>query len=477
MHLAGEQQTVMPKRLLTKAAAQTPASGVENGQAISVDSFSVLNQTVQSLRANNKVPEALRQLVSFDGTVSSAVFSFVEVAQSGYKVAAYDPVTHTYSPEATRLVNTFIARLNSLSDYSKGFADRMSMDTLIEMGLLETITTGAVCQELVLDKARLPDTINMFSYDTVEWKAKNGARYPVQNGSSGEISLDFATIFITESHRFASKARARSMMEPAITTSWYFNEFIEDMRRTVRSQGNSRLTVTLNAEKVIASATAEVQADQALLQTFLETVRTEVENVVKTLSPEDALVMYDTAEASALKMLGEKSDYVPLLQNLSGNMATSLKSSPSILGLRMEGSQSLSNTESLIFLKIARAIQKPLETNMSRILTLACRLYGIDAYVEFRFNTINLRPDDELEAFKVMHQTRNLELLSLGFLTDDEAALEFDVWARPAGSPQLSGTGFMKATTIDASKASPNTDAQGAALQPDTPNKGGGASQ
>ena len=475
--MANEQSTVLPKRLLTKAVAQTPASGVDNGNALPTDTFSILNKSVQDLRRTNQVPEALRQLISFDGTVSSAVYDFVEVAHSDYTVIAYDPITHQMSTEATSLVNSFISRMNNLYDYSKGFSDRLSMDSLIETSLLEVVTTGGLCHELVLDKARLPDSINVFGYDTVIWKAKNGGRIPVQNGSSGEINLDYPTIFITESHKFASKTSARSMMEPAITSSWYYNEFIEDMRRTVKSQGHSRLTITLNAEKVIASAPAETRADPELIQSFLESTRESVATVIRSLSPEDALVMYDTAVADMLKTDGEKSDYVPLLQNLSGSMATSLKASPSIIGLRMDGSQSLSNTESLIFLKLARSLQKPVETNLSRILTLAVRLFGIDTYVEFRFKPINLRPEDELEAFKTMNQARVLELLSLGLLTDDDAALQLGIWSRPPGAPTLSGTNFMTPTKINAGKASPNDDPQGRALQPDTPNAGGGASK
>lgn len=475
--MAAEQKTVMPTRVATKAVAATPSAGVENGNALPEDSFSVLNRSVTELRRQGKVAEALRELVSFDGTASSAIFDFVEVAHSGYRVAAYDPATHQYSKEATALVHSFIARVNNLYDYSKGFADRLSLDTLVETCLLEVITTGAVCNELVLDKARLPESINVFSYDTVTWKAKNGYRYPVQNGPSGEVVLDFPTIFITESHRFASKAKARPMMEPAINNSWHYNEYIEDMRRTLRSQGNSRLSITLDAARVLETAPAEIRNDPDKLNSYMESVRTEVERVVKTLSPQDSLVMYDTAKADMLDARGEKSDYVPLLQNLSGSLATSLKAHPSIIGLRMEGSQSLSNTESLIFLKVARAIQKPVEVNLSRALTLATRLYGVDAYVEFRFKPINLRPDDELEAFKVMQQSRVLELLSLGFLTDDEAALEFDVWSRPAGTKDLSGTMFQQNKVVNAEKASPNADPQGRALQPDTPSKGGGESQ
>lgn len=131
-----------------------------------------------------------------------------------------------------------------------------------------------------------------------------------------------------------------------------------------------------------------------------------------------------------------------------------------------------------MFLKVARGIQRPIEEVMSRILTLAVRLYGVDAYVKFRFEGINLRPEDELEAFKTMKQDRVFNLLSEGFLTDEEAAHELGTGPRAPGAPPLSGTGFNRSSGgIDAEDASPNTDPQGNALQPDTPKKGGGESQ
>jgi hypothetical protein len=190
------------------------------------------------------------------------------------------------------------------------------------------------------------------------------------------------------------------------------------------------------------------------------------------------LVIYDTVTPDMLKAQGEKSDYVPLIETLSGLLATSLKSNPSMLGLRMQGSQSLSNTESLVFLKIANAARRPVETNLSRILTLAARLYGADVYIKFRFDPINLRPDLELEAFKTMRQARTLELLSEGFLTDDEAAWDLGTGPRAPGAPPLAGTGFRRGSKgIDANAASPNADPQGRALQSNEPKKAGGASQ
>jgi len=469
---------IAPKRLVTSAQAQTPASAVEKGQSLPLDSFSALNQSVQTLRQQGQLAEAIRQLISFEGTTSSAVFNYVEAAQSGYSTIAYNPSTHEVDTQATQAILTFIAGMNSITDYSKGFSDQLSMDMLVETCLLEVTTTAGLANELVLDKARLPKSINVIAYDTLTPKSNGaGGRYFVQNGSTGEINLNIPTFFVAEQHKFANKSMARSMMEPAVNNSWYYSEFTEDMRRSVKNQ-HGRMKVKLDVLKMIEIAPGEIKQDKDKLLAFLEQQRMAVKQQIEGVNPQDALVYYDTADLDLLRANGEKSDYVPLLQAIAGNLATSLKTSPSIVGLRADGSQSLSNTESLLFIKVAKSIQKPVETNLSRILTLALRLLGIDAYVEFRFDPIDLRPENELEAFKLLKQARILELLSVGLMSDDQAAYELQLWGRPAGAPNLSGTNFYKGSNApDPSKASPNNGAQEKAITSKQPTKAGGKSQ
>jgi len=471
---------VLPTKLVKKAQANTSASGFTRGNAVPKDNTRAANQSIQSFRVQNDDVAAVRALDLIDGTVSSAIFSFVEIANSSFKVTAYETDTHQYSEEGSQMARSVVASLDTLYDYSKGYADKRSLTSTLETALQEIITTGALSAELVLDKFRLPERINVVSYDTIEWVSRgDGTKFPRQQSATGDpIPLDLPNFFVSELHKHANKAYASTMMAPALNSSYHFNEFIEDMRRSVRRQGHGRLDVSLSSEQILAAAPDEIKSDAAKLRTWMTDVQEEVSKELEGLNPEDALVHYDSAEMSLMKGEGEKSDYVPLMNAMSGQHATSLKTSPSILGLRLSGSQSLSNTESLVFLKVARGIQRPVEEVFSRILTLATRLYGVDAYVKFQFEGINLRPDDELEAFKTMKQDRVFKLLSEGFLTDEEAAHELGTGPRAPNAPPLSGTGFMRGSSgIDATDASPNADPQGRALQPDTPSKAGGDSQ
>ncbi len=474
------QKVVLPTRLVNKAVANTPVSGYDKDNAVPKDNTRAANQSIAAFRTQNSDIAAVRSLDLLDGTVSSAIFSFVEIANSPFKVTAFDTLTHQFSEPGTQMARSVLASLDTLYDYSKGYADKRSLTATIETALVEVIQTGALAAELVLDKMRLPERINIVPYETLEWVSRgDGTKYPRQLSSTGDpIPLDLPNFFVSELHKQAGKAYATTMMSAALNSSYHFNEFLEDMRRAVRRQGHGRLNVKLISEQVRAAAPDDVKADPAKMQQWMSTVLDQVTEALKGLNPEDALVFFDSAEVDLIKGEGEKADYVPLLNALSGQHATSLKTSPSILGLRLSGSQSLSNTESLVFLKVARGIQRPIEEVMSRMLTLATRLYGVDVYVRFHFEGINLRPEDELEAFKTMNQDRIFNLLSEGFLTDEEAAQILGTGPRAPGAPPLSGTGFMRKNAgIDASQASPNSDPQGRALQPSTPSKAGGSSQ
>lgn len=475
------RQTVLPTKLVNKVQSQTVASGYTKDNSIPKDNTRAANQPIQSFRNQNNDVAAVRALDLIDGTVSSAIFSFVEIANTSFKITAYETASHQYSEQGTQMARSVAASFDTLYDYTKGYADKRSLSATIETALVEIITTGALAGELVLDKMRLPDRISIVPYDTIEWVSRgDGSKYPQQLSSTGDpVKLDLPNFFVAEMHKHANRAYATTMMSAALNSSYHYNEFIEDMRRTVKRMGHGRLDVKLLSEQIAAAAPDEIKSDPAKLKVWMESVQDAVITELRDLNPEDALVHFDSAEMNLMKGEGEKADYVPLMNALSGQHATSLKTSPSILGLRLSGSQSLSNTESLVFLKVARGLQRPVEEVLSRTLTLATRLFGEDVYVKFKFDAINLRPEDELEAFKTMRQQRILELLSEGFLADEEAAEMLGTGPRAPGAPPLSGTGFMRSKTggIDASAASPNADPQGRALQSDTPKKAGGESQ
>jgi len=190
------------------------------------------------------------------------------------------------------------------------------------------------------------------------------------------------------------------------------------------------------------------------------------------LEPDDALVAFDTIKFDLMgrgnESLGREYE---TLQNINDAKVSSGTGAPgSVLG-HSSGSQNIASTESMLFVKYCQGVQNKINSIMSRALSLAVRLLGHDCYVEFAFDKIDLRPDSELEAYAAMKQSRILEQLSIGLISDEEASIELTGRLPPEGAPQLSGTFFRdpsrQPVVIENPKS--NTSALNRNLKPDTP--------
>lgn len=405
------------------------------------------NVSIKDLRSL-PVTTAIRILTRVNGTFSAALNSYLQLAMSsGYKVTGYAAGTHQFDPQATLAAMSVVASLDTLYDYTVGYSSKQSMDGLLETLVKEVLQTGACMNELVLNKFRLPEQIVPIPITTIEWVTKSdGTRYPRQipPGGGDKIPLDIPTVMYAASGQQSTSIFPRSMFESALNMLFLHEELLEDIFRVIRRTGHSRMVVKIVQESVQKMATPDVQTDPVKMGAFFEEVRTQIEKTLSNLNPEDAVVLYDSAEIDSLSVAGDKADYTAILDTMNGLLASSLKTMPSMLGMRITGSQSLSNTESLTFLKMVAGVRTPVETIMSRAMTLAVRLTaGVDSYVKFKFNSVELRPEAELSAHRAVVQQDIMRKLSLGYITDDEAAHLLDMFPRAPGAPNLSGTGFM----------------------------------
>ena len=445
--------TLPRKVIASKARLSDPGHSREKGADIRDTEQNYLNTSIKTLRSIDPI-QAIRALSRYNGVFSTAVHSYVQLAMSGYTLTGYAAGTHQYDEQITLGARSMAISTDTLYDYTLGYSDKAGLNSTIETLLKEVVQTGSCAAELVLNRFRFPDKIVPVPTTSLNWKSKaDGGRYPEQvpTGSGGDpISLDMPTFFYAASHQQSNSIFSRSPMEAALQTVFVFAEFIEDIYKILRKSGHSRTVVTIMLEQAQKTAPDAVRADPAKLKAYLESVRTDIESLISGLEPDEAIVTYDTAQVEILKTAGEKSDYTALLDSFSGMFATSLKSMPSTLGMRISGSQSLSNTESLIYLKMVSSIQTPVEVIMSRIFTLATRLLtGTDGYVKFKFNPIDIRPESELSAHRSVDMQNIMRKLSTGFLTDEEAAHMLGTGPRAPGAPLLSGTMFMDAKGND----------------------------
>jgi len=159
----------------------------------------------------------------------------------------------------------------------------------------------------------------------------------------------------------------------------------------------------------------------------------------------------------------------------NARLSTGSKTNGTVLGFA-SGSSNIASSEIMLFMRSCTgAIKGPIEEFWSRAFTLSARLFGFDVVVEFRFDPIDLRPDNELLAFKQTKQMMVLEQLSLGMISDDEASLQLTGKLAPPGL-KLSGTMFKQgsATGSDAPAPSNNGSTLNQKMKPTTPTTGRG---
>lgn len=463
---------ILPSRNLSgKAKAKRPGSEQDRGTAIRNELKTFANNDISNISSRTDVNEIIRLLIREEGLFSSAANSMTAISTgTNWRLAGYDS-TGTMSSEVMGVAYTIMDRFSTLHDYSKGYNDKPSINTLLATLQMDVVTTGGCGAELVLDKTFGPERLVPIGYSTIEWYADgNGGRYPTQEG--GDIDLNIPTAFIGEHNRNPDEAYSVSLLRPGLSHTINFNNFLEDMHRALNRTGHSRLIATIVAEKIKSAATDEEKANPAKMGALYSRVLTEVQEALAGLEPEDAIVTYDSVEYAVEDTGGNKADYSSMLTTLGNLLGASLKTPASVSGLRASGGQGLSNAETLIYLQVVQGTRPPVEEVMSRAITLAVRLLGLDGYVAFEFNPINLRPEAELEAYYATRQKRVLELLSWGVINEAHAAWELGL--RPQGiTALLAGTQFYVKNASDATEADRST-SSGAALSPDTPAQSGG---
>lgn len=480
-----------PRSWLKRAKAEIDPKRVKGSEQMIMDrtaGYDFINNNLNKVRHWRNRTEMLRYLAETQGPVATAVHNFIQVANNGFKVCAYNVSDDTFSEEGTDAAMSMLARLDTLYDYTEGFSDKLTVASLLEMMMREAIITNQVAAELVLNAAYQADRIQVIPAETLKWfqdEKDRNRTFPKQYQSGTDtlepVPLDYPTFFVGRMVGDPTALYPKSMLDAAVKLLIYFEEFLDDVRRVVRQSGHARQTVSMDIEKAVAIAPRNIKNDAKALQAWLEQLRDAVEEQLSKIEPEDAVVLFDTAVYDIKSpSFGNKIDYTPMLNMIAGMTSMSLKTPPSVLGMRLQGDQNMASVETLIFLKSAKAIQTPVETVMSRALTLSVRLSGIDVYVKLEFDPIDLRPEMELESFRSLYQQRVLELLSYGFISDAQAAVMLGTGKRAEGAPKLSGTMFqINKGQNSGMPDKPGDTPVGKAMQPnkDTPRKTGGDSQ
>lgn len=372
---------------------------------------------------------------------------------------------------ATEVAQELLRRLTFLGAVDGSYGAQVTIQSLSESLAKELIYYGAAAVEVALDKARIPASLNPISVtQLVAYDEDNALRWAQKLGAE-EIDLDVATFIYVSVDQLLTEAYSSGIIQAGTQPALADAEFTDDVRRVLKRAVHPRFTGTIDAEKVKKNCPPEIANDPEKFSAYMSSVLSAIEGVVNGLNPEDALVAFDTVEWNYVQGGHDPSQIIERIQKvLNGKLAAGAKTLPVVLG--HGGTSNTSSTESLLYIKTADMLRRKLNEVYSRALTVAIRIMGVEGYVEFRYADIELRPESELAAFRAMTTSNTLQLLSLGFITDEEAAVTLTGHVTPAGFKPLSGTGFYSSNAAGsqiADTSASNTSAMERTLKPKTP--------
>ena len=445
----------------TQLAASTAAIAKKDRQLARTDSL--------SLRNASSTKAVVRNFAIASPDLSATVSAYLRVGiPEAYTVIARN-MDGTINPTATQLAHEILRRVTFVPDYTQGFNPQASVYSLACSLGKEFLYYGSAALEVVLDKARIPALFAPVHTPSLKFYEEDQGVRPVQEVGGVEIDLDIPTFIYGSLDQDLLDAYSSSPLEAAIQPVLADQEFMNDLRRVLKRAVQPRVTAKIVEEKLKKAAPAEVLNDPELFKEFCNTILTAVEDTLAGLNPEDAIVSLDMIEYSY--MAGDQGDvagnFKAVQDLLNAKMATGAKTMPAVLGHGQGGNHA--STEAILFVKYANALRINIGELFSKALTVSCRVMGEPVYVEFKYATIDMRPEAELEAYKLMRQNRITDLWSYGVMTDEEACVELTGNLPPAGMPALSGTMFKMPSANPEGNPNSNTSAMEQANTPKTP--------
>lgn len=393
----------------------------------------------------------LKQLSKMDPDVSAGIWNFLRLLDSGFKATALDKNLLPANKFQAKL-DQMLFRMSGKSDYKNWDALRLSITQVANQLAKYILLRGGAGLEVVLGKDKrlfkmvVIDPINVYFKQPVK-----GQFLPYQRNfiTGEEISLAIPTFFWGVLDPDTDSPFETPPFLPAIQAVLFNISVMQDLQRIVKRVAFPRIAIKIVEQTLRKFAPAHIQFDEQLLANWMNDQRLAIGNSLKNLAPEDAAVFFDSIEIDMLETKNNATvDYKPLIQVIDQRVITGLKSLPTILGRQFSTSQTLSGVEALLYAKSVVCVQDVVISMLEKALTLSMQLEGIKGYARCKYGEVTLKPAAELETFMQLRQGRILKNLSLGFITDEQAAEELTGDpGLPSTFKPLSGTGFMDPTS------------------------------
>lgn len=438
-------EVVLPKKKQKAGGVSVTNTYAGNDEVLTLPSYTAFLDDLQSDRVSEEEFELIDKLCYTDSDVSAALNAYLTLSDTKPIILAFNK-NGELDRKGIQIAEMIMDSLFEINDYSLGYQMKPTFREWSDQVKYMLLTRGSVGAELVYDKMLRPKEIRIVDMATVEFKEKNIGEYkPVQStDNQSDIDLDIPTFFTVSFRQNPTDPYSHSYFAPAINTIAARQKVINDLYRILNITGFPRLSVKVLEQVLLKNCPKTIVEDERKKSEWVNNQLLKITGQITSLNPQSPIVHTDSVEMSIIneRMAGASLQISDVISTLNAANTSSLKTVSTVLG-RGEVGVNTASTETIVFSKHANAFNRPVQDLMSRILTLAARLSGFDGKVSFTFTPVELRPETELENQKTMLQTRMLQQLSLGLITDDYFHLIVNNRLGSEKAPLLSGTGFM----------------------------------
>lgn len=380
--------------------------------------------------------DTLKLLRDINPDASSAVWTFLRLANQGHEVEVYRPDGSIDEVMQEYINNELAPRIGKM--YQGG------TDQLINVLNLTGFTEGAQALEVELTE-RLDDIVDfhVLSPSKLSFmpdKDTNDLHLCEKQTDGTFKMLNENQVFYVPLDPDVDDPYGRSPMLPAIQSIIFQAQVLNDLKAVAHHQGHARLDISVATDAIISNIPPDIaMSGEDAVTKFVDDYMAGVQTAFDKLEPDDDL--YHDASITVGMVggtNGKSMDAQALIGIINQQVVSSLKTLPIMLGRNETTTETHGSIQWEIYVDGIRSIQNMSKRILERAYNLALQIKGSQSKAVVTFNEV--RSKDRLaEAQAEQAELNNLiTKVNQGWIDNDEASNEA-VGHSAVGEPKQTG--------------------------------------
>ena len=392
-----------------------------NDKNIFVNNYKTID-ILQELNSTYNIIDAIDILINKTADGKMAYNSYLRLANQGIEVEMFNAKTGKPVKKYDNEVRQFcidIAKNNSAG--LDGIIDQLHGSSLSRGGMAVEVVVKedlSDIEEVVLID---PKTITEFKW--LEDK-KRYAAYQTNTGSSKKVDLYEGNFFWIPHQPKAGRPDGTLQFEPAVLSVTQYYQLLQDSMAVLNRIGYPHYDVSIDEDKLLASAPSYILADAELRKKLFNDTFTQVKSDMQKMGTNSNIVHFNSIDVNVIGggVNGSGIDVRAWFEVLDPLVVNSFQVTPVMLGRLSSGSYSLGTAEYKIVTDTVETMRRNSKRMLEEIINLWARVKGYNIKCKVTHNPIDWQKElDKLDAeLKRMEKARRA--VEYGWIDNDNAA-------------------------------------------------------